>query len=78
MVRRRRSTPRGGPGVQLAQIAALVLVLVMILMFRDKIGATAGAFLGAFDSQDVQLPEEQNSTAAQPESAPPAKPDQTD
>ena len=59
MVRRpRRRSPRANSGVQLVQILSLVLILVMILLFRDKIGAGAGAFLGSFDSEDVQLPEE--------------------
>lgn len=63
--RRRRS--RGSSGVQLVQIAGLGLILVMILMFRDQIGAGAGAFFGSFDSEDVQLPEE---TASAPNANP--------
>lgn len=59
MARRPRSRGRrSSPGVQLIQIAGLVLILVMILLFRDQIGAGAGAFFGSFDSEDVQLPEE--------------------
>jgi len=39
-------------------MALWVVILVMILLFRDQIGAGAGAFFGSFDSEDVQLPEE--------------------
>lgn len=62
-VRRRR---RPNTGVQLVQIAVLLLVLVIILLFRTQIGAGAGNFLGAFGTQDIQLPEQPSMGEATP------------
>lgn len=59
MVRRtHRRQPRQSSSAQAIQILGLVVILVMILLFRDQIGAGAGAFFDSFDSEDVQLPEE--------------------
>lgn len=69
----RRRGNGSNPAVQLVQIVGLVLVLVIILLFRDKIGLSAGNFFGAFDSEDVTLPEEAGSTTgAEPSTAAPA------
>ena len=55
MARRGRPSRRAGspPSVQLAQVVGLVLLLVMIVLFRDRIAGSASLFLGAFDSPDI-------------------------
>jgi len=78
MARRPRRRPsRSSAGAQAIQIAGLVLILVMILLFRDQISAGAGAFFGSFDSEDVQLPEEQAPDAGHAENSPPARGEET-
>ena len=53
-MRRRRSfrRQRANNALQLAQIGTLLVVLVMLLAFRDRIAENAGAFLGAFSAGD--------------------------
>ncbi len=55
MSRTRRPKPkRSNTGVQLAQVVGLVILLTMILLFRDKISFVAGSVLGGFESEDLK------------------------
>ncbi len=69
--------------LQFAQIVGLVLALVMLLMFKDRIAGNAGAFLDAFGPppQDLKVPDDTvmiadpkadmgNDAAAQADAAP--------
>lgn len=55
MSRTRRPKPkRGNTTVQLAQVVGLLILLTMILLFRDKISMVAGSVLGGFESEDLK------------------------
>ena len=55
MSRTRRPKPkRSNTTMQLAQVVGLLILLTMILLFRDKISFVAGSVLGGFESEDLK------------------------
>lgn len=72
MARRGRTRPRSkaNTSVQLAQVVGLVLLLVMIILFRDKVAGTASVVLSGFDSPDIQVEETKEGTEKKTEESP--------
>lgn len=56
MSRTRRTRPRrSNTGLQLAQVIGLGIILLMILLFRDKISVVTGSLLASFESDDIKV-----------------------
>jgi len=51
---RRPKKKRASTTVQLAQVVGLIILLTMILLFRDKISFVAGSVLGEVESPDLK------------------------
>ncbi len=67
MSRTRRPQPkRSNTTFQLAQVMGLVILLTMILLFRDKISFVAGSVLGGFQSEDLKKSPHKDQPAESP------------